>query len=358
MKKVLIQRLGRTTPVSQEKTVRNREVKISVVPDRDENEKQNGPAIGPVPQSIPKPTISPSKGIVIKIENNCKAGGANSENNNFRQGLPGIVARPSGRLQTPVTFPPATSSSTVTTPISVRPDVNVKSEPPVPVQGQTPVGIRVVVQCIRPETTDGEPRPPIVENLPTVSAIGAAAGPSGSSSSTKPSKQKHPSKFQCKICLKGFTRNTTLQQHMRTHTGERPYKCDVCSKKFTTANYLKSHKQSHSGDRRFPCPDCPKSFIQSSTLRVHMKVHTGEKPHVCEYCKRSFATSGDLTKHVRTHTQERPYKCPVCNHGFNQNGNLRRHQQKLGHYDHKALHNAIRIKITPKEESPPGGTTT
>jgi len=350
MKKVLIQRLGRTTPVSQEKSVKNREIKISVVPDGDEGDKQNGPVVGPMPQSVPKPTISPSKGIVIKIENNSNIA-RSTENNNFRPGLPGIVSRPTGRLQPPVTFPPATSSSTVSTPISGPPN----SEPQVPVPGQPPGGIRVVVQCIRPETTDGEPRPRA--DLPTVGAIGTA----GPSSSTKPSKQKHPSKFQCKICLKGFTRNTTLMTHMRTHTGERPYKCDVCGKKFNTANYLKSHKLLHSGDRPFVCSvsDCSKSFTQSATLRVHMKVHTGEKPHVCEYCKRSFATSGDLTKHVRTHTQERPYKCPICNHGFNQNGNLRRHQQKLGHYDHKKLHNAIRIKINPpKEEAPPGGTTT
>ena len=37
--------------------------------------------------------------------------------------------------------------------------------------------------------------------------------------------------------------------------------------------------------------------------------------------------------------------CPVCHHGFNQNGNLRRHQNKLQHFDHKALHNAIRVQI-------------
>ena len=134
----------------KKRRLRNREVKISVVPDRDENEKQNGPAVGPVPQSVPKPTISPSKGIVIKIENNSKAVRGNAENNNFRPGLPGIVARPSGRLQTPVTFPPATSSSN--TPISVRPDLSAKTEPTVPVQGQTPVGIRVVVQVSQNHT--------------------------------------------------------------------------------------------------------------------------------------------------------------------------------------------------------------
>lgn len=214
-------------------------------------------------------------------------------------------------------------------------------------------------KCIRAETvTDEQLDDGTMCKLTPCTSIAQCNLVPSSSNAPKVLKQKYPSKFQCKICHKGFTRNTTLMTHTRTHTGERPYECDVCGKKFNTTNYLKSHKLLHSGDRPFVCPitECAKSFTQSATLRVHMKVHTGEKPHVCDYCHRSFATSGDLTKHVRTHTQERPYKCPVCNHGFNQNGNLRRHQQKLGHYDHKALHNAIRVKIIPKLEPQQGST--
>uniref|UniRef100_A0A4W5JR60 Si:ch211-212k18.5 n=1 Tax=Hucho hucho TaxID=62062 RepID=A0A4W5JR60_9TELE len=49
----------------------------------------------------------------------------------------------------------------------------------------------------------------------------------------------------CKFCGKVLSSDSSLQIHLRSHTGERPYHCPVCLSRFTTRGNLKAHFLRH-----------------------------------------------------------------------------------------------------------------
>jgi len=65
------------------------------------------------------------------------------------------------------------------------------------------------------------------------------------------------SAIRCHTCNRVFPREKSLQAHIRTHTGEKPYICNFAG--------------------------CTKRFTQSGQLRTHQRLHTGEKPFACRY---------------------------------------------------------------------------
>ncbi|XP_006524051.1 histone-lysine N-methyltransferase PRDM9 isoform X4 [Mus musculus] len=133
--------------------------------------------------------------------------------------------------------------------------------------------------------------------------------------------------YVCRECGRGFTQNSHLIQHQRTHTGEKPYVCRECGRGFTQKSDLIKHQRTHTGEKPYVCRECGRGFTQKSDLIKHQRTHTGEKPYVCRECGRGFTQKSVLIKHQRTHTGEKPYVCRECGRGFTQKSVLIKHQR-------------------------------
>lgn len=134
-------------------------------------------------------------------------------------------------------------------------------------------------------------------------------------------------KIACQECGATFACGANLRNHMRIHTGERPFVCEECGASFTQRSNMRSHKRVHTGERPYMCGICGQTFARSSHLPGHMRTHTGEKPFSCPQCGRSFATNQIMKNHMRTHTGERPFVCDVCDATFAQSSCLATHKK-------------------------------
>uniref|UniRef100_A0A8C6WJJ8 Zinc finger protein 526 n=1 Tax=Neogobius melanostomus TaxID=47308 RepID=A0A8C6WJJ8_9GOBI len=138
--------------------------------------------------------------------------------------------------------------------------------------------------------------------------------------------------FMCGICGKSFKKQIHVNNHIRTHTGERPYqsnlirhnlihsgvrpyRCEVCNRSFSQSSNLRNHSMLHS------------RFVSSSGVALHQRVHTGERPYPCQVCGKRFRQNTHLREHLRTHSGERPFHCELCGKNFIQSMHLAEHRR-------------------------------
>ncbi|XP_034379055.1 zinc finger protein ZFPM1 isoform X2 [Arvicanthis niloticus] len=102
--------------------------------------------------------------------------------------------------------------------------------------------------------------------------------------------------FPCKDCGIWYRSERNLQAHLLYYCASRQRAGSPVS-----ATEEKP-KETYPNERVCPFPQCRKSCPSASSLEIHMRSHSGERPFVCLICLSAFTTKANCERHLKVHT--------------------------------------------------------
>jgi uncharacterized Zn-finger protein len=102
-------------------------------------------------------------------------------------------------------------------------------------------------------------------------------------------------KIKCTVCEMTFTRKLSLKQHMRIHTGEKPFACKICEERFVSNSHMHFHiKTKHKNTQ---------NIIEHTNIKPKKERRNNytDETLSCGICNDSFTDLGDCLNHEQTH---------------------------------------------------------
>ncbi|XP_041077436.1 zinc finger protein ZFPM1-like isoform X2 [Polyodon spathula] len=110
--------------------------------------------------------------------------------------------------------------------------------------------------------------------------------------------------FPCKDCGIWYRSTRNLQAHLMYYCASR--------QKQDSSPPPEKPKDSYPNERICPFPHCSKSCPSTSSLEIHMRTHSGERPFVCLICLSAFTTKANCERHLKVHTDTLNGICHGC----------------------------------------------
>ncbi|XP_028031385.1 zinc finger protein 287-like isoform X2 [Bombyx mandarina] len=111
-------------------------------------------------------------------------------------------------------------------------------------------------------------------------------------------------KYACELCDKKFVKAARLEEHnMAVHLKIAPIRCSVSGCEFACPSRaaLRTHtRRTHRlarALRNHVCHACGKAYTTKKTLEGHVRSHTGERPFACTRCPSTFRYEAALYNH-------------------------------------------------------------
>ncbi|KAM4708024.1 zinc finger protein 131 isoform 2-T6 [Discoglossus pictus] len=177
--------------------------------------------------------------------------------------------------------------------------------------------------------------------------------------------------FKCDICNKRYVREIAWKQHLtcyhldesgaakRPRPGKKIHVCQFCDKQFDHFGHFKEHLRKHTGEKPFECPNCHERFARNSTLKCHLsacQVGVGAKKgrkklYECQVCNSVFNCWDQFKDHLVVHTGDKPNHCTLCDLWFMQGSELRKHLRDTHNISQRIVTEVVLPAETVEQDS-------